>query len=191
MRDSNGRFTKGDQTNKRYNRYNLDGAYGIGYTSSGEEFYFDLDDYDKIKDYCWSVTTRKDNNYKFLNARDCANNKTIRIHNLIMGTNNIDHINKNTLDNRKANLRATTQRNNSFNQSQPYNSKCLFMGVSCVDGKYHARIGYNHKKIHLGSFATLEEAIKARLEAECKYFGVYAPHYGMFATYGLEVSNEQ
>ena len=39
--------------NKKYNTYDLTGEYGIGYTSKGEEFYFDLEDYDKIKNYCW------------------------------------------------------------------------------------------------------------------------------------------
>ena len=38
---------------RKYNNYDLSGEYGIGYTSKGEEFYFDLEDYDKIKDYCW------------------------------------------------------------------------------------------------------------------------------------------
>lgn len=41
------------QSNKKYNTYDLSGEYGIGYTSKGEEFYFDLEDYEKIKDYCW------------------------------------------------------------------------------------------------------------------------------------------
>lgn len=31
------------------NTYDLTGEYGIGYTSSGDEFWFDLEDYDKIK----------------------------------------------------------------------------------------------------------------------------------------------
>jgi len=39
---------------KKYNTYNLTNKYGIGYTSNtNEEFYFDLEDYEKIKDYCW------------------------------------------------------------------------------------------------------------------------------------------
>lgn len=38
---------------KKYNTYDLSGEYGIGYTSKNEEFYFDLEDYDKIKDYYW------------------------------------------------------------------------------------------------------------------------------------------
>lgn len=43
---------KGGKKNKRYNRYDLTGEYGIGYTNQGVEFYFDLEDYDKIKEYC-------------------------------------------------------------------------------------------------------------------------------------------
>ena len=34
---------------RRCNTYDLSGTYGIGYTSKGDEFYFDLEDYDKIK----------------------------------------------------------------------------------------------------------------------------------------------
>ena len=39
---------------KRYNRYDLSGEYGIGWTSNtNKEFYFDLDRYDDIKHICW------------------------------------------------------------------------------------------------------------------------------------------
>ena len=38
---------------KQYNNYDLSGEYGIGYLFNGEEFYFGLEDYDKIKNYCW------------------------------------------------------------------------------------------------------------------------------------------
>lgn len=38
---------------RKFNAYDLSGEYGIGYTSKGEEFYFDLEDYDKIKDCYW------------------------------------------------------------------------------------------------------------------------------------------
>ena len=38
---------------KKYNQYDLSGEYGIGWTSNtNEEFYFDLEDYNKIKNYC-------------------------------------------------------------------------------------------------------------------------------------------
>ena len=40
--------------NKKYNTYDLSGEYGIGYTEDSTIFYFDLEDYDKIKDYYWN-----------------------------------------------------------------------------------------------------------------------------------------
>lgn len=39
---------------KKYNTYDLTGEYGIGYTFKKEPFYFDLEDYEKIKNYCWN-----------------------------------------------------------------------------------------------------------------------------------------
>ena len=146
-RDEYGRFIVGSKINKRYNKYNLDGEYGIGHTLKGVEFYFDLEDYNKIKMYCWSYCRN------YLVARDCENNKVIRLQNLIMGTNNVvDHSDRNTLDNRKLNLRECTQSQNSKNQSQPKNSKCEFMGISKRKNKevYEVRIGYNKKKTHIG-----------------------------------------
>ena len=43
----------GCKRNHKYNTYNLTNDYGIGYTEKGEEFYFDLEDYDKIKTRYW------------------------------------------------------------------------------------------------------------------------------------------
>lgn len=40
---------------KKYNTYDLSGEYGIGHTSNGKEFLFDLEDYDLIKNYCWTI----------------------------------------------------------------------------------------------------------------------------------------
>ena len=54
------------------NTYDLSGEYGIGYTSKGVEFYFDLEDYDKIKDYCWRTN---DNGY--IVTKEINNNKKI------------------------------------------------------------------------------------------------------------------
>ena len=48
--------------NRKKNNYNLLDEYGIGYTSKGEEFYFDLEDYNKIKDYTWCYTPKKISN---------------------------------------------------------------------------------------------------------------------------------
>ncbi|WP_368488451.1 hypothetical protein [Clostridium sp. BJN0013] len=39
----------------KYNTYDLTGEYGIGYDAKGNIFYFDLEDYDRIKDFYWAV----------------------------------------------------------------------------------------------------------------------------------------
>lgn len=99
-------------THKKYNKYDLSGDYGIGWTNKGEEFYFDLEDYDKIKDYCWYFDNR------YLKSRDIKNknsNKKIRMHRLITNCpDNLEpnHKNFNTLDNRKENLEIVTHKEN-------------------------------------------------------------------------------
>lgn len=102
--------------NKKYNKYDLSGEYGIGWTSNtNEEFYFDLEDYDLIKDYCWY-----ENSGKYIVAHD--GDKTIRLNRLVMDCNEIgmdvDHIKHNLYDNRKALLRICSHQRNSFNSKK-------------------------------------------------------------------------
>ena len=50
-------------------------------------------------------------------------------------------------------------------------------GVTLSRGKYEAHIGFQGKKYNLGSFETLEEAAKARRDAELQYFGEFLDKY--------------
>jgi hypothetical protein len=50
---------------KKFNQYDLSGSYGIGYCSNtNNPFYFDLEDYDLIKDYCWMEVVYGKSNYQ-------------------------------------------------------------------------------------------------------------------------------
>lgn len=83
-------------TFKKYNTYDLSGEFGKGYTSKGEEFYFDLEDYELIKNHNWHES---DNGYCMTNL----NKNLIRMHRLIMDFPDdmqIDHINRNRKDKR-------------------------------------------------------------------------------------------
>ncbi len=72
----------------------------------------------------------------------------------------IDHINGDSTDNRILNLRACTHTRNSQNHTRIINNSCLPTGVRrATSGKYVARIRYNNKKIHLGTFETIREAM--------------------------------
>lgn len=151
--------------NKKFNKYDLSGDYGIGWTSNtDEEFYFDLEDYDKIKDYCWY---ENDSGY-------LITEKNIRFHRLILDIRNrqfvVDHINHKTLDNRKINLRVCTQFENSKNTTTKYSG----VYFNKDKNKWVASISYNYKSIYLGAFENFEDAVTARKQAEEEYFGEYS-----------------
>lgn len=165
--------------NKKYNQYNLTGAYGIGYTTKGEEFWFDLEDYDKIKDYCWYY-----NDYGYLLAHDPITNKRIRLHRLIMNVNNnkldVNHKKHpprtaHKIDNRKSNLEIVTRSQNNMNSALSINNNSGVTGVTwdSQQQKWRAKITKDYKRIELGMFKNFDEAVKARKDAEKQYFGEY------------------
>lgn len=157
------------RNNKKYNTYDLSGEYGIGYTSKGEEFLFDLEDYNLIKDYCWFI-----DNKGYVSAYNTSGSKLF--HRQIMDGNYIDHISHNTKDNRKSNLRNVTSSQNNMNVSKRSDNTSGVTGVSWHKGiqKWRARINVSGKEVNLGYFEEFEDAVKARKEAEDKYFGEYS-----------------
>ena len=85
----------------------------------------------------------------------------------------IDHINGNTLDNRKNNLRICTNRENTSNRTKlGTNNTSGILGVRFDNrrNKWYADIQYKGKCIFLGYFNIKEDAIKARIDAEKSYF---------------------
>ena len=166
------------QAHLKNNKYDLSGSYGIGYDSNNKEFYFDLEDYDLIKNYCWIV--RKDN-YVYAKLRD-GSNKRIFLHRLLMGEK-VDHINGKSSrnDNRKNNLRYSDNQYsfetyNNMNKDIQKNNKSGCTGVIWHkrDKIWDSYISVNRKRINLGRFNNFEDAVKARKEAEEKYFGEWS-----------------
>lgn len=166
------------EASKKYNKYDLSGEYGIGYTYQGEEFYFDLEDYDKIKDYCWSIGKKDD-----VEAR--VNSKLVKMHRLIMGVTDpkivVDHIYHNEngagrrYDNRKCNLRVCEQKYNACNARIRSNNTSGVTGVEYDKRRntWSARIKYCKKEYYLGAFKNKEDAIQARKQKEKELFGEY------------------
>ena len=172
---------------KKFNRFDLTGECGIGWTSNtNEEFYFDLEDYDKIKDICWFVHITN-YGYRKLEGVDMKSGRVVGFTSVI-GCKNYDHKDRNTFNNRKENLRQATQSQNARNQSLPINNTSGVIGVGWHKRKqqWQARIHDkpNHRKT-LGYFNNKEDAIIARLVAEKAYYGEFAPQKHLFEQYGI------
>lgn len=178
---------------KKYNQYDLSGEYGIGWTSNtNKEFYFDLEDYEKIKNYCWYEHVLSDGSYRALEAADLTTKKRIRMHYLIVGKY-YDHKNLNTLDNRKENLRIATRCENARNHSLRKDNTSGFSGVTWDKRtqQWVAQIDVDKQHIALGYFHTKQDALVSRLQAELKYFGTeFAPQRHLFKEYGIIVEED-
>lgn len=126
----------------------------------------DLEDIDKISDIFWNVYNGK-NGFYVSGYNKKTKNTMEFIHKYILnyyGKMEIDHINRNPLDNRKCNLRIVSRSTNQLNKSCPKNNLLGIKGIRQHNGKYQARIMVNKKSTSIGHFNTLDEAIIARTE---------------------------
>ena len=136
---------------------------------------FDKEDYYLIKDFYWN------SNDGYARATDVKNKCTIQMHRLIMGCERfddtcVDHINHDIFDNRKCNLRICTNFQNNANKGLREDNSSGVSGV-VLDKRTNnwiAQILIDRKHIHLGVFKDKNDAIKARKEAEQKYYGEYS-----------------
>lgn len=150
---------------------------GVAYlkTTDDQEFMVDEEDLPKLGDYTWC---RLQNKYLVANI----NGVVTRLHRLIMNPPNdmvVDHINGNGFDNRKSNLRICSNAENSRNCKIGKNNKSGYTGVELTEhGTYAAKIMVDRTPVTIGCYKTFEDAKNARIAAEKKYFGDYAPSVG-------------
>lgn len=130
--------------------------------------------------YSWTVN---DNGCGQLYAKTYKYDKskktqsTIYLHRLIMKAPKglvVDHINGDTLDNRKCNLRLCTNSKNLLNSKKHKDSSSGFKGVRVKGKKYQATLTFNKKFYHLGYYYTAEEAAQAYDKKAFQLFGKYA-----------------
>lgn len=156
------------------NKYDLSGEYGIGYTPRGEQFYFDIEDYDKIKSYLWRT---KEDGYIICQELD----RTIRMNRLVMDcteqNKDVHHKNHIVYDNRKHNLEICEHYQNMIATKTYSNNTSGRKGVywDKSRNKWMVSITANKKTYHIGRYDNFDDAVKAREEAEKTYHKEY--HY--------------
>ena len=110
---------------KRWLPEKLESYYRVPLTK-GAHALIDIEDYEKIKDFGWVLGP----NGKYAVAQT-PSRVPVRMHRLITGfpPNQVDHRNRNTLDNRKANLRVCTPSENLCNRPATLKNTSGFKGV--------------------------------------------------------------
>lgn len=139
--------------------------------------FIDDEDYERIKNFNWGIAVKK--NVPYIQATTKAPRKTIQLARLIMNAEAgylIDHVNGDTLDNRKENLRAASKKTNAQNMKPNANTTSKYKGV-CWDkfrNKWRASIKVNNRQCHIGRFNLEEEAAKAYDIKAKEHFGEFA-----------------
>jgi len=139
---------------------------------NGQKFIVSEESENIIKEHIWHIDK---NNYVITKLES---RRAIKLHRLILNVVDdpdveVDHINRNTRDNRIENLRIATRSINCYNRDlKKYNTSGK-IGVYKMTGydKWCAQINHDGMREYLGSYDNISDAIEARIAAEIKYFG--------------------
>ncbi len=119
----------------------------------------------------WVASKNGNNFYAVRNE----NYKKVYMHRLVCRPDDgelVDHINGDSLDNRRKNLRICTRQQNAFNIKGRSNQG--MKGVTYSSGRWKAKVSLNGKTIHLGSFGNSKAASLAYDIAALNLFGEFA-----------------
>jgi hypothetical protein len=145
----------------------------------GQFAIIDAEDADRLVQYKWSVST-VGYALRFRRKSDVPGSTTVWLHREILpdvpDELEVDHINGNKLDCRRANLRPATRSENNMNKTVAHPSKSGYRGVAWHNPSrsWFARVTKQRKPVFAEFFPTAEEAARAYDKAARIHFGDFA-----------------
>ena len=141
--------------------------------SQGKKAIVDDAQYEFLVQWKWSYSE----GYAMRRKNKKPNGKNIKMHRVIIGAPDgklVDHINGNTLDNRKENLRLCDARQNTINRKPRGKSKYkgVYYRKDCK--KWAAGMKIKGKPLHLGIFDKEKDAARAYNKEAKKRYGAFA-----------------
>jgi hypothetical protein len=135
-------------------------------------------DYEHLSQWEWFYHSQ---GYAVRNARkgELGQRSIVYMHRYIVGAAagmDVDHQDRDKLNNQRYNLREATQAQNQHNRAPRAGRAIPYKGVRFdpVRNRYRARITVNRREMQLGRFMTMEDAARAYDTAARHYFGVFA-----------------
>lgn len=150
-----------------------------GQKAAGRVALIDIDDYELVRQHNWHVLVKPNRLYVQTNIRvrpGYGGQRTLKIHKLITGFTLTDHKDHDGLNNRRANLRDSTYRNNAGNRRRNLRGSSRFKGVSWYknSSRWRAYAQVDGRKVTLGYFLDEEEAARAYDAAALAEYGEHA-----------------
>ncbi|MGB4825387.1 MAG: HNH endonuclease [Leuconostoc mesenteroides] len=148
--------------------------------TQGQFAIVDEEDFERVDKFKWRANRKKNGNfYARTHWRD-ENGRAIKkdLYSFVVNfkkEQQVDHINLNTLDCRRKNLRVATKQQNRFNTSVKETNKTKFKGVTFRgENIFEAKISCNKIYYKLGKFNNAEDAAKAYDKKAKELFGEFA-----------------
>jgi hypothetical protein len=137
----------------------------------------DAADVHLVADYCWRVQVRRHTSYAVTSV--CVDGRYVELamHRLLTAAPaglDVDHSDRDGLNNRRGNLRVCSRSENLRNSRRRQRQSDLAKGVKNCGGVYRARIFIGSRELHLGTFDTAAEAAAAYLGAAVVVAGEFA-----------------
>ena len=133
----------------------------------------DAVDYKKLSKYKWCANTKRGTAYALRHTKE---GRIVYMHRQIMRAPKgsiVDHIDHNTLNNRRCNLRLVTPEQNYANAG-PRGGASGYVGVYPCGKRWMAKIVCRGKRFYLGRFDDPVEAAKARDRKAYELHGEHA-----------------